>query len=62
MFLAGPVKAGLHGELPNFDDLNDGDIRFKIDFRRVYASVLEWGGWNASDVLGKEYESFPVLT
>jgi uncharacterized protein (DUF1501 family) len=62
MVLAGPVKAGLHGELPNFDDLNDGDIRFKIDFRRVYASVLEWGGWKASDVLGKEYESFPVLT
>lgn len=62
MFLSGPVKPGLHGNLPNLDDLNDGDIQFQIDFRRVYASVLKWGGWKPSEVLGKEYETLPVIS
>ena len=62
VFLAGPVKAGLHGTLPDLDDLSDGDIRFKIDFRRVYSTALSWGGWNASDVLGKEFEKLPVIS
>lgn len=61
MFLAGPVQPGLHGKLPNLDDLDDGDIRFDIDFRRVYATVLDWGGWQAEAVLGASYESLPVL-
>jgi uncharacterized protein (DUF1501 family) len=27
--------------MPDLSDLEDGDLRFKIDFRSVYASVLE---------------------
>ncbi len=62
MFLAGPVQSGLHGELPNMDDLNDGDIRHRIDFRQVYATVLEdWLGWDAADVIGTKYEKLPIL-
>lgn len=62
MFLAGPVQSGPFGELPNLDDLNDGDIRHRIDFRQVYATVLEdWLGWNATDVIGGEYEKLPIL-
>jgi uncharacterized protein (DUF1501 family) len=62
MFLAGPVKAGPFGDLPNLDDLNDGDIKFKIDFRQVYATVLDqWLGWDSQAVIGKAFESLPVL-
>ena len=42
VFLAGAcVRAGLIGDTPRLDDLEDGDIKMKIDFRQVYATVLE---------------------
>jgi uncharacterized protein (DUF1501 family) len=42
MFLAGPkLPKIIHGPMPDLSDLEDGDLRFKIDFRSVYASVLE---------------------
>ncbi|MFN6304573.1 MAG: DUF1501 domain-containing protein [Planctomycetota bacterium] len=42
MFLAGPkLPKSIHGSRPDLSDLEDGDLRFKIDFRSVYASVLE---------------------
>jgi uncharacterized protein (DUF1501 family) len=42
MFLAGPkLPRAIHGNRPDLSDLEDGDLRFKIDFRSVYASVLE---------------------
>jgi uncharacterized protein (DUF1501 family) len=44
VFLAGPgVRAGLHGDMPSLTDLADGDLVHAIDFRRVYATILdEW--------------------
>jgi uncharacterized protein (DUF1501 family) len=42
VFLAGPgVNAGLHGETPSLTDLEDGDLKSKIDFRDIYATVLD---------------------
>ena len=44
VFLAGPrVRPGLHGAYPSLTDLDDGDLKMTVDFRRVYATVLE--GW-----------------
>ena len=43
-FLIGPsVKGGLYGEYPNLDPNAqlDGDVRFNIDYRDVYATILE---------------------
>ena len=63
MFLAGPnVVAGLHGRAPRLDDLLEGDVRADIDFRTVYAAVLErWLGLDARAVLGAEFEPAPGL-
>src|SRR5262249_51619263 len=48
VLLAGPgVRAGLVGEAPSLLDLDPrhGDLRVGLDFRRVYATVLEdWLG------------------
>lgn len=42
MFLVGPaVKAGVWGNHPSLTDLDQGDLKFGIDFRSVYASLLE---------------------
>ncbi|MCS7066910.1 MAG: DUF1501 domain-containing protein, partial [Fimbriimonadales bacterium] len=63
MFLIGKrVKGGLHGDPPNLRDLDgNGDIRMQIDFRSVYATVLEWLGGDPEAVLGKAFRPVPVI-
>lgn len=42
MFLIGDsVQSGLHGAQPSLTDLDNGDLKFAIDFRDVYATVLD---------------------
>lgn len=48
MFLFGPmVEAGVVGSQPSLTDLDNGDLKFQIDFREVYAGVLE--NWMKAD-------------
>jgi uncharacterized protein (DUF1501 family) len=63
VFLLGPgVKPGLHGPHPNLQELDDGDPRHAIDFRQVYAAVLErWLGCPSAAVLGGKFEPLAVL-
>jgi uncharacterized protein (DUF1501 family) len=63
MFLIGnAVKPGLHGEPPSLTNLDDGNLRYTVDFRSVYAAVLE--GWleaPADEILGAHFEPVGVL-
>jgi uncharacterized protein (DUF1501 family) len=56
-FISGGLKqAGLINAMPDLGDLNEGDLKYKIDFKNVYATVLR--NWlNADDVriLTKKY-------
>jgi uncharacterized protein (DUF1501 family) len=63
VFLLGqPVKAGLHGPYPDLARLDDGDPIHAIDFRRVYATVLDqWLGVPHHDILGAAFEPMPLL-
>ncbi|MCG9895061.1 MAG: DUF1501 domain-containing protein [Fimbriimonadaceae bacterium] len=63
VFLLGPrVKGGLYGANPDLKDLYDGDIKFKTDFRSVYATALDdWLGGDSKDVLGESFSRLPVL-
>ncbi|MCK6486152.1 MAG: DUF1501 domain-containing protein [Phycisphaerae bacterium] len=63
MFLAGaPVAAGLHGEPPGLADLDRGDLKWKIDFRQVYASVLsDWLKTDSRAVLGGEFDGLKLI-
>jgi uncharacterized protein (DUF1501 family) len=63
VFLAGPsVRPGLAGTYPSLTDLADGDLKMAVDFRRVYASVLEgWLGLRSTDALGGAFEPLPLL-
>ncbi len=53
--LGGGVKGGLFGAQPPLDDLEGGDLRHRLDFRRIYASVAQdWLGLPpAPDSLGR---------
>jgi uncharacterized protein (DUF1501 family) len=63
VFLAGPsVRPGLHGSYPNLTDLADGDLKMTMDFRRVYATVLEgWLGLPSKEALGGPFDPLPGL-
>jgi uncharacterized protein (DUF1501 family) len=63
VFLLGKrVKAGIHGTYPDLTRLEDGDPIHTVDFRRIYATVLDrWLGVSHRDVLGTEFEQLPVL-
>jgi uncharacterized protein (DUF1501 family) len=58
IFIGGGLKQkGLINDMPNLADLDEGDLKYKIDFKNVYATVLK--NWlNADDIkiLGKQYE------
>jgi uncharacterized protein (DUF1501 family) len=57
MFLAGSkVKAGLSGEHPSLEKLGDGDLIHTVDFRSVYATVLDrWLGCPSEKLLGEKF-------
>jgi uncharacterized protein (DUF1501 family) len=64
VFLIGSsVRPGLHGPYPNLHDLDaGGDPRHAIDFRQVYAGLLEeWLGCRADKVLGAKFAPLALL-
>ncbi len=57
--LGGRVRGGFHGGFPSLTDLVNGDLQHTVDFRSVYATVLEkWLGAESSGILGG---TFPVV-
>jgi uncharacterized protein (DUF1501 family) len=61
LFVAGPKmkKAGLIGDHPSLKDLDSGDLKWHIDFRQVYATLLDyWLGCDSKTVLAG---TFPHL-
>lgn len=63
MFLFGPmVNAGVHGPNPSLTDLAQGDLKFRVDFRQVYAEILDrWLSAPSGTVLGNRYRHLNLL-
>jgi uncharacterized protein (DUF1501 family) len=60
MFVLGnPVNKGIFGEPPSLSSLDaNGNLKYTIDFRSVYATVLDrWLGASSKDVLGGSFNS-----
>lgn len=67
VFVIGPVaQAGLIGEHPSLEDLDDGDLKHHTDFRRLYATLLDsWLGIPAEPIVGAGFaplDLFPART
>jgi uncharacterized protein (DUF1501 family) len=65
MFILGQkMKAGLLGTLPSLapGDLFQGDLKYTVDFRSVYAAVLEdWLGTSSLAVLGARHPKLSIF-
>jgi len=58
MFLisGGLKQKGLINPLPDLNDLDEGDLKFKVDFKNVYATVLnKWLKVDDTSILNKQY-------
>jgi uncharacterized protein (DUF1501 family) len=57
-FISGGLKEkGILNPLPDLNDLDEGDLKYKVDFKNVYATVLNhWLGANDEQILGGRFE------
>ena len=59
MFLVsgGLQQKGLLNAMPDLSNLQDGDLQYQVDFKNVYATVLDkWLKADDEKILGKKYE------
>jgi uncharacterized protein (DUF1501 family) len=64
IFLIGgpPRNSVVYNEAPDLTDLDGGDLKYTIDFRDVYASLLrDWLGTSEDVVLGKAFTGLKGL-
>lgn len=55
--MSGGLKnGGFQNDAPDLTDLQDGDLKYQVDFRRVYATILKkWLGVNDQSIMGRKY-------
>jgi uncharacterized protein (DUF1501 family) len=63
MFVMGKgVKEGVIGNHPSLTNLDQGDLRYGVDFRSVYASILQnWLGTPSKPILGDQFATMPLV-
>jgi uncharacterized protein (DUF1501 family) len=63
--IGNPVKGGLYGEQPSLDATaldSAGNLKFKVDFRSVYSTLIDkWLGADSKSILGAQYENVGFL-
>jgi uncharacterized protein (DUF1501 family) len=63
LFVAGPnVRGGYYGDQPSLTDLDQGDVKYNVDFRSVYATVLDRAlTTDPAKILGSTFPTLPML-
>jgi uncharacterized protein (DUF1501 family) len=61
-FVGDRLRPGVLGDHPSMSRLDQGDLIFNVDFRCIYASILEdWMGADATAILGRAYRKAKIL-
>ncbi|HEX2683884.1 MAG TPA: DUF1501 domain-containing protein [Ferruginibacter sp.] len=62
-FISGGLKEkGVLNPMPDLTDLNEGDLKHKVDFKNVYATVLKkWLGADDKMILGKNFKQMDFI-
>ena len=63
LFMFGnPLTGGIHGSQPSLTDLENGDLKLGVDYRQIYASLLEqWLGGDSSQILDGKFDTLPLI-
>ncbi|HEY4875904.1 MAG TPA: DUF1501 domain-containing protein [Puia sp.] len=64
MFLVsgGLKQKGIINAMPDLNDLNEGDLKYQLDFKMVYATVLnKWLGADDKNILGKSFSHLDFI-
>jgi uncharacterized protein (DUF1501 family) len=64
MFLVsgGLKQKGIINAMPDLNDLNEGDLKYQLDFKSVYATVLnKWLGADDKNILGKSFSHLDFI-
>ena len=60
--VGGRVQGGLHGKHPSLTELDQDALKFQVDYRCLYATVLQrWLGFDARPILGESYDTIDVI-
>jgi len=60
--MGGQVRGGLYGHAPALERLDNGNLAHTLDFRSLYATVLEkWWGGDAKATLGGRFQPIDLL-
>ena len=55
-------KQGFYNEAPNLSDLDNGDLKYQIDFRQIYATILDkWMNANSKKILDKNFDHLSFI-
>ena len=56
------VKGGIYGTYPSLTNLDQGDLKYHIDFRGIYATLLDrWLNADSKQVLGARYDNIAFV-
>ncbi len=62
LVLGSAVRGGVIGSHPSLSDLDNGDLKYKVDFRNVYATILNrWMNCDSKAVLGQRFDELGFL-
>ncbi len=62
LVLGSSIKGGVIGDAPSLTNLEDGDLKYKTDFRSVYATILDrWLAADSKQVLGDKFDQLDLF-
>ncbi|MGD0769201.1 MAG: DUF1501 domain-containing protein [Tepidisphaeraceae bacterium] len=62
LVMGSSIKQGIVSPHPSLTDLDQGDLKYVVDFRSVYASMLQnWLNTPSKPILGDQYPLLPLV-
>ena len=58
LLIGSKLRGGIYGEYPSLSNLDSGDLKYTVDFRTVYSTILDrWLAADSRQILGANYEN-----
>ncbi len=62
LLIGDPVKGGMYGEAPSLTNLDNGNLKYTVDFRSIYQEILNGHlGADSKAILGDTFDRIPFL-